>query len=634
MPAPVAPGRVPVRPHPQAPPSIRTFGVPEIDPSVFESLARFRAMRTASFADWSPDGRGILISTRFAATPQLHRVYEPGGRREQVTFEGEPISGATAVPAANAVIYSIAAGGDENFQIYWLDLATLATRRLTDGRSRNVGASVSPDGRRLIYASNRRSGRDMDLYVLDLPDGNPELVVEARGRSLGVTDWSPDCRRAIVRHYISANESQLHLLDLADRSLRPVRIRDAGTVSFGPTVFDAEGRFLYSCAALGGEWRHLTKIDPETGRTEVLTEDLNVDIVGLDIHRPTRRIVFTTGRDVGAEAYLLDLNSGPLRRIEAITGGQASALRFSPDGKRLGFTWSTARQAGEAYTYDLESGRLERWTYSETAGIDTDAFVEAERHQAASFDGRKIPFFVWRKRAHEGCRRPVILQIHGGPEGQSRPGFNATFQMWLDQVGAAVISPNVRGSTGYGRTFSMLDNAEKREDSVRDIGAILDWIETQPDLDASRVAVYGSSYGGYMGLACGVMYGSRIRAIVDIVGISHFGTFLSKTSGYRQDLRRAEYGDERDPRMREIFERISPLNHAEKIEAALLVAHGENDPRVPVSEAEQLVRRVSAAGRPVWYVLADNEGHGFTKKENADFLAAVVVRFLREHLGP
>jgi dipeptidyl aminopeptidase/acylaminoacyl peptidase len=628
-----APNRVEVRPHPQAPPSIRTLGVPEIDPSIFDGLARFRAMRSASFADWSPDGRGLLISTRFAATSQLHRVFEPGGRREQITFEAEPVGGAIAIPGSGAALYSLSSGGDENYQIFLLDLGDLSARRLTDGRSRNTGASASPDGRFVIYASNRRNGRDMDLVLQALPDGEPTLLVEAKGRSLGIVDWSPDSKRVLVRHYVSATESYLHLLDLADRTLRPVRIADAGTAAFGATAFDADGRTIYTCADLGGEWRRLTRIDPDTGRTEVLTGDLQVDIVGLDIHRPTRRLVFTTGRDVGTEAYLLDLNTGRRERIEAISGGQASAPRFSPDGRRLAFTWSTATQPGEAHTYELETGRLERWTFSETAGVDTSGFVEGERHEVTSFDGVKVPFFVWRPRGAEG-KRPVIVQIHGGPEGQSRPGFNATFQMWLRRVGAAVISPNVRGSTGYGRTYSTLDNAEKREDSVRDIGAILDWIETQPDLDESRVAVYGGSYGGYMALACGVMYGTRIRAIVDIVGISHFATFLSRTSGYRQDLRRAEYGDERDPKMGEIFERISPLNHAEKITAALLVAHGENDPRVPVGEAEQLVRRVSAAGRPVWYVLADNEGHGFAKKENADFLAAVVVRFLEEHLAP
>jgi len=201
-----------------------------------------------------------------------------------------------------------------------------------------------------------------------------------------------------------------------------------------------------------------------------------------------------------------------------------------------------------------------------------------------------------------------------------------------NELGVAMLVPNVRGSTGYGKTWLSLDNAEKREDSVKDIGALLDWIAKQPDLDASRVGVIGGSYGGYMVLAALTNYSDRIRAGVEIVGISHFGTFLKNTESYRRDLRRVEYGDERDPAMAAVFERISPLNNAAKIKAPLFVAQGRNDPRVPYTEAEQIVKAVRGNGQPVWFLMYDDEGHGFAKKGNRDYFDAATIRFWQQHL--
>jgi dipeptidyl aminopeptidase/acylaminoacyl peptidase len=204
---------------------------------------------------------------------------------------------------------------------------------------------------------------------------------------------------------------------------------------------------------------------------------------------------------------------------------------------------------------------------------------------------------------------------------------------FLDQLGIAVVEPNVRGSTGYGRTFVSLDNGAKREDSVRDIGALLDWIATQPDLDPARVAVFGGSYGGYMALAVSTHYADRIAGSVDVVGIPNYLTFLERTERYRRDLRRVEYGDERDPAMRDLLTRISPVTNAEKIRKPLFVVHGKNDPRVPYTEAEQIVETVLRNNVPVWYMLADNEGHGFARKDNADYFFAAMTLFLKQVLS-
>jgi dipeptidyl aminopeptidase/acylaminoacyl peptidase len=307
-------------------------------------------------------------------------------------------------------------------------------------------------------------------------------------------------------------------------------------------------------------------------------------------------------------------------------------VKFSPDGKQLGFTLARADAPADAYSIALDGYQLTRWTYSEVGGLNPTRFVTPQRIKFVSFDKREIPAYYYKPvAAAEGKPVPVIVSIHGGPEGQFQPIFSGLYQFFVNELGCAVVAPNVRGSSGYGKTYLTLDNAEKREDSVRDIGALLDWIGRQPELDASRVAVVGGSYGGYMVLASLTNFPDRIKAGIDIVGIASFKTFLKNTSGYRQDLRRAEYGDDRDPKMQEVFARIDPLNNAGKIRSALLVVHGRNDPRVPFSEAVQIAAKVRDNGRPVWTVYADNEGHGFARRENRDYMNAVMVMFLQEN---
>ena len=303
-------------------------------------------------------------------------------------------------------------------------------------------------------------------------------------------------------------------------------------------------------------------------------------------------------------------------------------------------TINTARSPSDTFVLDLgrgplDHGKLERWTFSEVGGLDTSTFREPELIEFPTFDqvdGRQRMIPAWLYKPAGPGPHPVVVSIHGGPEGQARPFFSSTYQLWLEKLGVAVLVPNVRGSAGYGKTYVKLDNSFKREDSVKDIGALLDWIETQPDLDQDRVAVFGGSYGGYMVLASAVHFSDRLRAAVDIVGISSFVTFLENTQDYRRDLRRVEYGDERDPEMRAHLEKISPVNNVEHIKIPMFVVQGENDPRVPVTESIQMVEALREQGQPVWYMNALNEGHGYRKKENRDIYEQATVLFLRTHL--
>ena len=348
-----------------------------------------------------------------------------------------------------------------------------------------------------------------------------------------------------------------------------------------------------------------------------------------------KRAAFVVNAGGQSELYLLDVAKRKHRKADIPPAGAIGGLNFSPDGRRLGMTLNTATTPSDTFVLalgrrPLDHGELERWTDSEVGGLDTSKFVTPTLEHYRSFDGLEIPAFVYMPPG-DGPH-PVIVVIHGGPEGQARPTYSSTYQMWVAKVGAAVIRPNVRGSSGYGKTYVGLDNGRKREDSVKDIGALLEWIAAQDEFDASRIAVYGGSYGGYMVLASAVHYSDKLVAAVDVVGISSFVTFLENTQSYRRDLRRVEYGDERDPSMRAFLESISPMNHLEKIGIPLLVVQGENDPRVPVTESEQLVSALRKDGQSVWYMNALNEGHGYARKENRDVYQQATVMFLREHL--
>jgi dipeptidyl aminopeptidase/acylaminoacyl peptidase len=301
-------------------------------------------------------------------------------------------------------------------------------------------------------------------------------------------------------------------------------------------------------------------------------------------------------------------------------------------GGELAFSIASARSTSDIYSVAADGGKVARWTESELGGLVAERLVEPELIRWTSFDGREITGFLYRADPKFKGKRPVIINIHGGPEGQSRPIFQGRNNYFMNELGVAMIFPNVRGSSGYGKSYVALDNADRREDSVRDIGALLDAIAKRDDLDPQRVMVTGGSYGGYMTLACATFYNDRLRCALDIVGISHFGTFLKNTESYRRDLRRVEYGDERDPKMAEFFERTAPLNNASKITKPLFVVQGGNDPRVPLSEAEQIVAKVRQNGSPVWYLMARDEGHGFRKKGNADFQFYATVEFVKRHL--
>ena len=351
-----------------------------------------------------------------------------------------------------------------------------------------------------------------------------------------------------------------------------------------------------------------------------------------DLSPDGKTLAFVSNEEGIGRLHLLDTETCKEKTAPNLPVGVVSEIKWHPGGRELGFSFTSARFPSDVYSYDIQTGKLERWTFSETGGINTENFSDAELIRWKSFDGRMISGFLYRPPAKFTGKRPVIIGLHGGPQSQTRPSFAGRVNYYLNELGVAVIYPNVRGSSGYGKTFLKLDDGLLREDAHKDMGALLDWIKMQPGLDADRVMVFGESYGGYLTLAVAANYGDRIRAAHSIVGPSNLVTYLEKADDWVRELQRVEFGDERDSKTREFLERIAPLNNARKIKTPLFIVQGMNDSLVPPTESEQIARAVRKNGTPVWYLAAKDEGHGFSKKKNRDFQFYSTVLFIKEYL--
>jgi dipeptidyl aminopeptidase/acylaminoacyl peptidase len=597
-------------------------GVPEIPQRIIERMNQYQNVRSASPLDWNPTG-GLLITTRFGDTSQLHHIAHPEGARRQLTFYKEPVSSGSFGQDPGWLIFARDVGGNEMYQIHRLDLASGEAVQLTKGEQ-NGDIVWSNDRSRIAWRSTLRNKRDHDIWMMDpLRPQNQEILLEVSGYWEPM-DWSPDDRRLLVKHFISPTESYVWLVDARRRTKKPVanhKKAQGETISVAKALFDASGEGVYLTSDEGSEVRTLRHLRLGSTKTEEITGDIPWEIQNFVLSRDRSKLAFTVNENGASKLYWMDTESRARKEI-AHGFGVVSGMHFSPDGKSFAFALDSPSSPADVYSIELDGMKLIRWTESEVGGIDRRNLRSCDRVSFPAFDEvrpgerRMIPALVYKPSGAGPF--PVIINIHGGPESQATAIFSATTQYTLNELDCAVIYPNVRGSSGYGKTYLKLDNGLLREDSVKDIGALLDWIATQPDLDASRVGVIGGSYGGYMSLASMIHYGDRLRAGIDVVGISNYVTFLENTSEYRRDLRRVEYGDERDPKMRKFLEEIAPVNNAAKIRTPLFVIQGANDPRVPASEAEQIVRVARGKGVLVWSLLAKDEGHGFKKKANVD----------------
>ena len=504
---------------------------------------------------------------------------------------------------------------------------------LTDGKSRNLLGPWSSGGDQIAYMSTRRTGKDTDLWVMNPADPKSDhLLLQLSGGGWQPRDWSPDDKKILLAEELSINESYLWLVDTATGEKTELTPRKTPEkVSYGEARFSRDGKGIYVTTDKDSEFHRLAYFDLSTKQLQYLTTNIPWDVETFDLTRDGKLLAFVSNEDGLSILHVRDTASAKELPLPQIPAGVIRGVRWHRDGHDLGFSLTNSRGPGDSYSLDVTTGKLERWTTSESA-VRTDSFPQGELIHWKSFDGKMILGFLYKPPAKFSGKRPVLVDIHGGPEGQSLPVFLGRTNYLLNELGIALIYPNVRGSTGYGKTFTLLDNGFKREDTYKDINALFDWIAAQPELDSNRIGVTGGSYGGHMTLAVSTFYSDRIRCSVDIVGMSNLVTFLEHTEAYRRDLRRVEYGDERDPKMREFLEKIAPMNNIEKIRKPMFVIAGKNDPRVPVSESQQIADALKKQATPVWLMIAKDEGHGYRKKSNQDFEFYATVEFLQEYL--
>lgn len=636
--------------------NLKADGIPAIPKALADRVAAYTDFRGHGFVDWHPKRREMLVVHRAlgANTPQLFLLRAPGSALEPVTRFPEPVfEGAFDPKDGRFLVFSKDAGGNEAARIYRLDLganglpAAGAEPVMLSSPDERSEFTFNTKGDQVLIASvpldrTAQGGkREQVMTHLTLVDPmKPEAarrIAELPGGGWFAFRFSPDDQSMVFLQYRSATDAAVWRMNIAtgEREQLLPRPGDKRTAMYAGFDFSADGKTLYLVTNEAGEFTQFARFDVEAKALTMLSGHIPWDTKRFGLSEDGKRLYAIFNQDGTDVLRWFDPSSG--REVSgpapAGLGTISGAAWHRTRTSELAFARRTPKSPGDIYSIDAATGETVRWT-TPAAAIDTSAFVEPEIVRWKSFDGREISGILHLPPARFSGPRPVLIAIHGGPEGQATVGFMGRWNYFLNEMGVAILEPNVRGSSGYGKTFLELDNGMKREDSVKDIGALLDWLPTHPRLDAKRVMVEGGSYGGYMSLASLTHYSDRLRCGIDEVGISHFVTFLNNTESYRRDLRRVEYGDERQADMKQFMDLIAPLNNAHRIKVPLMVVHGKNDPRVPYTEAEQIVDRVRANGVPVWYLLADNEGHGFARKNNADFKFYAMIRFMETYLLP
>ena len=596
-------------------------------------IERYLNIRSAYGASLSPDDDRLAFLMDTTGVPQVWTVAEPGGWPEQRTFFDERVTFASWSPEREEFAFGMDEGGNERQQLFRYDLPTGEITNLTasiDAKHRWGG--WSHDGERVAFAANRRDESVFDVYVQarDATGDDAELVAEGDGW-LTLGGWSPDDTRLLVTEAYSNFDQDVAVLDVETGEMSELTPHE-GTVRFQSAEWGPDGDHVYLVSDRESDTLDLWCVDVETGDFSLVAEDSDWEIDGVAVDDETGRIVYSTNVDGYTELTVGDLVAAgeiDARPTPDLPDGVAGGVAFDTAGERFAVTVTRRGDPANVYVGESETGAAERWTRAATAGIPRDSFVEPELVHYPTFDGREIPAFFSLPETDTGHgETPVIVDIHGGPESQRRPSFSAVTQYFLAN-GYAVFEPNVRGSAGYGKAYGHLDDVENRMDSVADVEAAVEWLHDHPAVDPDGIVAMGGSYGGFMVLAAMTEYPELWAAGIDIVGIANFVTFLENTGEWRRELREAEYGSLAEDR--EFLESISPLNTIEEIRAPLFVLHGENDPRVPVSEAHQLVEAASDHV-PVRELVFEDEGHGLTKLENRITAYEAIVEFLAEHV--
>jgi len=612
------------------PANVKAEGLPPIPASIPDTLAPYASSRRAILLGWHPSARSVLITTAFGTVTQIHAVAGPGMDRQQLTFFREGINpqlaGAWFAPDGSYFVFSKdSGGGAETLQLLRYDPLNRTAVLLTDGKSRNGAPVWSHRSGLIAFDSTRRGGHggaDRDLYVMNPRDpSSARLVSEVEG-NWSVADWSPD-------------DSELLVVNV--KTGQKTRVSPEGEPAVWRTpVFSPDGRYVYVLSNTGSEGLRLWRGEVATGKWQALTkEDDALEAFALSPDGRTIAAVFDS--TTSSRVELLDTASLALRWAPKLPAGQLLTVpMWRPDSSEVAFSLWSLRTFGDVFSVNSRTGGVERWTRSEFGAFNPDVLPEPEIVTWKSFDGLQISGVFYRPPARFTGPRPVIINIHGGPGGagsRARPQYLGRSAYFLNELGIAIIFPNVRGSWGFGKAFGRLDDGIKREGAVKDIGSLLDWIATQPSLDKNRVLVTGVSYGGYMTYAVAEMFPDRIRCAIAGNAISDFIGYFQGTDPTRPEDRRLEYGDERDPAIREFLIRISPLTQASKVKVPLLIVHGAKDTRVPVTQAEQMAGSVRDNGGTVWTTIYTDEGHLLpSTTPNNNFMFYTWIEFAKRYL--
>jgi dipeptidyl aminopeptidase/acylaminoacyl peptidase len=613
--------------------SIDALGVPPIPSSLAREIEPYNGIYGLPLAGWDPTKREVWLKGLSSVT-WISRVKTPGAAPEtsSIYIQSSGIYDIYLQPQGRYLAYTRDTNGNESFQLYLYEISSRQSTLLSDGKSRNTEPVWSNAGDKITYSSSPSGAEGVNLRLLSPSDPKTDhLIEQSTGNYLKAYDWSPDDKNVVYCDFTSNTVSSLWLVDVATGKNSTLSPKSDKPELYDFPQFSKDGKGVYVVTDHDSDFRRLAYIDLASRKISYFPSATQWDVEDFQIGPDGKTVAFITNEDGISKLHLFDLLSRKEHQVAQLPVGIISDIRWRKDSTELAFNLKSPSSPNEVYSSNVEGGKVELWAKSVTNGVDTSKFSRPELIHWPTFDKRTLSGFLYRPASKFKGKRPVIIDIHGGPEEQYRPGFVYEDNYLLNEVGVAKIYPNVRGSSGYGKTFLDLDNGVLRDDAVKDIGALLDWIKTQPDLDADRVLVEGSSYGGYLALSTAYTYSDRIRGTISDSGISNLASFVEHTEGWRRDIQRAEFGDERDPKIRDFMDRTAPVNNAQKIRKPLLIIQGQNDPRVPFGDAAKLVAATKDR-IPVWYILAKDEGHGFAQQSNRDYRTYATILFVKEFL--
>lgn len=614
------------------PKTLEVSGVPKVPASLAKEVKPYLGAYGLPLAGWHPEKRELWLKGTSSAA-WVTRLDAPASTQKTwVYLSFGDVYDFYFQPQAKYLLYNRDTNGDESFQLFLYNLATRSSTLLSEEKSRNTEPVWSHSGQRVVWSYTPAKGSGVSLSVINpFQPETRRVLVASTGNYLKAYDWSPDDAQIVFCEYSGAATSRIWLVEVAKGEKRLLS-DEKGNEYYDTPQFSKDGKGIFVITDHDADVRHLSYLNLANGKCKSLTDEIYWDIDEFQLAPDGKTLAFIANENGLSRLYLLDTANNSYTPVSELPPGIMSDLKWHNNATDLAFNFKSPRTPNDVYALNVKTNKVERWAKSISGDLELDTLPLPEVIQWKSFDNKNISGFLYRPPNKFTGKRPVIIDIHGGPEEQYRPVYGYEDNYFINELGIVKIYPNVRGSTGYGKKFLDLDNGVKREDAVKDIGALLDWIKKQPGLDAERVLVQGGSYGGYMAFSVAANYNDRIRGTISEAGATNLATFIERTEGWRRELRRLEFGDERDPKIKAFMERTAPLNNIRKIKKPLLIVQGKNDPRVAVSEAEAMIAAAKRQGTPVWSLLASDEGHTFVKQANRDFRLYAVILFVQEYL--